>query len=406
MGCSIEDNVPPPGEDVNVDEMLQLLVGIKHRYAVQEGGALYNAFLISGFTTGEIVTRSSGTPDFNALEQGLGRVIPSNSVVTRLWESLMTINKTSTDLMRLSEQLPDRNMGGAIYAMAASYRALSLGTAAAFWEQLPVNTGVNASFVPRDSALSLSVRLLDSASQLLQGIAVPASFYERVGREVDLPNLTRVLSARYLVMLRKYDLARAVANQINNRSSVFFYNIQNVNPVFIFGNTTVGFRGNPLFGLRPPLVPETADKRRAFYLGSSGFLGGFFRSAEEDIPIYLPGEKWLILAECFLKGSSPDLVRTRAYLDSILTKKPAADAYGIGADLAPLPAGLSAAQLETEVYRQRCIELYFSGMRLEDSRRFNRPGPLNNEAERSRNWMPYPRTERDGNVNTPVDPYP
>ena len=45
-----------------------------------------------------------------------------------------------------------------------------------------------------------------------------------------------------------------------------------------------------------------------------------------------------------------------------------------------------------------------SGMSLEDSRRFNRPGPNDVNPERNRNYYPYPDTERDNNPNTPNDP--
>jgi hypothetical protein len=50
------------------------------------------------------------------------------------------------------------------------------------------------------------------------------------------------------------------------------------------------------------------------------------------------------------------------------------------------------------------MELYMSGMKLEDSRRFGRPGPGQAGAERTRNFYPYPQQERDGNPNTPTDP--
>jgi len=45
-----------------------------------------------------------------------------------------------------------------------------------------------------------------------------------------------------------------------------------------------------------------------------------------------------------------------------------------------------------------------SGLKLEDSRRFGRPGPGQAGAERTRNFYPYPQQERDGNPNTPNDP--
>jgi starch-binding outer membrane protein, SusD/RagB family len=79
----------------------------------------------------------------------------------------------------------------------------------------------------------------------------------------------------------------------------------------------------------------------------------------------------------------------------------------VGADLA---AGYTGAATKdavlAEIYRQRCIELCNSGMRLEDSRRLGRPGPdqAAGVRERNRNFFPYPQTERDNNTSTPTDP--
>ena len=57
-----------------------------------------------------------------------------------------------------------------------------------------------------------------------------------------------------------------------------------------------------------------------------------------------------------------------------------------------------------DIYKNRLVELAFQGFRLEDSRRFNRPGPGVTGSERNRNFFPYPRTERDNNTSTPADP--
>jgi len=57
-----------------------------------------------------------------------------------------------------------------------------------------------------------------------------------------------------------------------------------------------------------------------------------------------------------------------------------------------------------EILRNRSIELAFQGFRLDDSRRFDRPGPGAAGAERNRNFYPYPRVERENNPSTPVDP--
>jgi hypothetical protein len=48
--------------------------------------------------------------------------------------------------------------------------------------------------------------------------------------------------------------------------------------------------------------------------------------------------------------------------------------------------------------------MYMSSLKLEDSRRFDRPGAGTAGAERNRNWYPYPDSERNNNTNTPADP--
>jgi len=65
---------------------------------------------------------------------------------------------------------------------------------------------------------------------------------------------------------------------------------------------------------------------------------------------------------------------------------------------------LDSASLMKEIYKNRCIELFLSGMKLEDGRRFRRPGPTDPNSERTRDWYPYPLVERNGNPNTPIDP--
>jgi len=56
------------------------------------------------------------------------------------------------------------------------------------------------------------------------------------------------------------------------------------------------------------------------------------------------------------------------------------------------------------IYANRCMEMMMSGLRLGDSKRFNRAGPNDADPERNRNWYPYPFSERDNNPNTPPDP--
>jgi len=108
----------------------------------------------------------------------------------------------------------------------------------------------------------------------------------------------------------------------------------------------------------------------------------------------------LIKAECYARlGNLPDAVIA---LDAVRTK--ATDGFGVTAKTTAYAGVQDKDAILLDIYRQRCIELYLSGMKLEDSRRFGRPGPNDAGAERSRNFYPYPQVERDNNQNTPPDP--
>jgi hypothetical protein len=293
---------------------------------------------------------------------------------------------------------------------------MALGTLSVFWEKIPINTGVNAPYNTRVEALTKAVQLLDEASTLLTASTIPSSFTSAVGTEIDLKNTLLALSARYNNMLGNNDAAIAKAAAVDlTKKSVFFYNLTNPNPVFrsaLTTNNVYGIKTN--FGLTAPLTPDPNDKRIAFHLTKNPATGadangsGFFKSDLATIPIYLPGEMLLIQAEAYARKN--DLVNAKLFLDKVLTKTVAQDAFGLAAELPPYTGPLDQASLLLEIYKNRCIELYLSGMKLEDSRRFGRPAPPANvnplplTLERTRNFYPYPQQERDGNSNTPPDP--
>ena len=129
----------------------------------------------------------------------------------------------------------------------------------------------------------------------------------------------------------------------------------------------------------------------------------FYSAKGTAVPIYRPGEINLIKVEAHVRKASPDLTAAVTELNKILTKDPATDAYGIGTGMATTSGANTASAILDEIYKQRCVELFLTGLRLEESRRFNRPGPGTAGAERTRNFMPYPFSERDNNSNTPAD---
>jgi hypothetical protein len=183
---------------------------------------------------------------------------------------------------------------------------------------------------------------------------------------------------------------------------VYFYNTLNPNPVYrssLITNNVYGVVAN--FGLAGALAPAANDARIAFYTVRNATNGsGFFRDDATAIPIFLPGEMLLIQAEAHARSNN--LASAVSALNQVLTKT--TDAFSLGGAQPAYSGPNTQAAILQEIYRNRCMELYMSGLKLEDSRRFGRPGPGQAGAERTRNFYPYPQQERDGNPNTPNDP--
>lgn len=411
LGCKKEYQNPnaPTQEEVfnSADGMTRVIVGIKQRFAVNTLGvaSIYSAISASGLTTKEITVLNAGNADLAQLEIGGTNVAPNNGVVASLWITTNIINSEAQKLIDNAGKLGDVNLKNAITIYGQLFKAMSLGTLAQFFEKVPINTAANATFNTRAEALAIAVKLLDEASALLGSTTIPASFTAAVGGEIDLKNTLLALSARYNNMLGNNDAAIAKAASVDlSKKSVFFYNNTNPNPVFrsaLTTNNVYGIKTN--FGLTGALVPNAADKRIVYHLTKNTANGsGFFQSDLTTIPIYQPGEMLLIQAEAYARKN--DFINAKIFLDKVLTKTPSQDAFGIGADLPPYAGVMDQPSLLLEIYKNRCIELYLSGLKLEDSRRFNRPGPGSANAERTRNYYPYPQQERDGNPNTPPDP--
>jgi hypothetical protein len=283
-----------------------------------------------------------------------------------------------------------------------------MGTLAEFFQQSPLEVGENAPFVDRVGLLRDAVSQLEAAAAQLAATPVSADFNAKIVPGIDLPNTLQALIARYSLFAGDYDKALAASGRVDlTKRSVFNFDDNTRNPLFevAFGNRNVFEPTNAALGLTGELAPAAEDKRLAFYLRSSPAptqnLGtGFYTANNAPIPVYLPGEMLLIRAEAFARKG--DLTAAIDELNKVLTKT--TDAFGIGAGLPAYAGPVTEEAVLAEIYRNRAIELAFQGFRLEDNRRFGRPGPGQAAAERNRNFLPYPRIERENNPATPVDP--
>lgn len=389
----------------NPDALTRVIVGIKSRYAVGSS-VVYHSISACALTTKEAAVLNAGNADLANIETGGSALAPNNGTITNLWSICNLISNESQKVINAAPSIADVNFRNSAQAYGHLYKALAIGTMASFWEKVPIQNGANAVFSTRTEALQAAGKLLDDASALLTTTTIPASFTAAVGNDIDLPNALKAIAARYYNMLGDNDkaIARAASVDLTKRSA-FFYNNTNPNPVFrlsLTQNNVYGIRTN--FGLSGSLIPNAADKRIVFHLTKNAASGsGFFLGDATGIPLYQPGEMMLIQAEANARKNQ--LPQAKGFLDQVLTKLPAGDIFAIGADLPAYSGPVTQNDLLDEIYKNRCIELYLSGLKFEDSRRFGRPAPGSANAERSRNFYPYPQQERDGNpTNTPADP--
>jgi hypothetical protein len=400
----------------DVNGLISLANGLQYKYSVSRPSPNYTVPVASGLLTKELENRNAGNTDEQLLMQGGGSVQGSNGVLSNLWNQSLLVMANANIILNNLDIVADQGTKGGLMAHAALFKALALGNLAMFWQQAPVTIGKNAPFVPRDQVLEEAIAVLEIASLELAKAPLSEAFTSRMVSRVDVPsgidyaNALNALIARYALMAADYDKAIAASDLVLKSSrSGFRHDDISRNTLFesSFQNRNVAEPANTTFSLPAELQTSAADKRIGFFYNfavttppTNTGKASFFTAFSSTVPIYRPGEMYLIKAEALVRKSTPDLAGAVDELNEVLEKIPADDAWGIGADLPPYTGGMTAQEILDEIYKQRCIELFLSGLRFEDSRRFGRPL----EERGNRDFMPYPFSERDNNSSTPADP--
>ncbi|HLP35911.1 RagB/SusD family nutrient uptake outer membrane protein [Lacibacter sp.] len=383
-------------------------IGLQRVYALGRASSLYNVISINGFVTKELRLLNPGNlPEFQ-LSTGGPTVDGTNTMLAGLWTSSNKIIYDADLVIGNAAGLADKGTASGLIGYASIFKALSIGNMAMFWEQIPAGTGSNVTFITRQNGFLKAVEVIDDALSIINTNAISATFSSKIPAGIDIVSTLNALKARYLLFAGNYAQALTAANLVDlSKKSTLNFEAANPNPIYdVAGsNFNVYQPIDSTMGLLGSLQPDLADKRVPFYMVLSGssasrfLMKGFAAATTTAYPIYYPGEITLIKAECYARQGTPDLVNALVELNKVVTKKAADDALGIGADLPLLVGPLTQAQVLDQIYRNRCIELYMSGLKLEDMRRFGRA-----TSERTRNFMPYPFRERDNNPNTPADP--
>ncbi len=357
------------------------------------------------------------------LEQG-GSALPDNSTnIIGLWGTMLRVIKNSNEIILACNTVSQVSTAkSGLIAYAKIYKAMSIGTLSQNFEKVIIETSINnnAQFVSRQEGYLYAISLLNEVKNDLVINPVSTEISTLYNSEVNFSNTLNALIARYSLFAGNYNDAIIAANAVNlTTKSIFKYDSNNINP--IFARVVLANNLKPIadFGLPVAILPVlVTDSRRAFYLGAAStnsrgggnfplrLLNGFFTTATSEIPVYLVDEMKLIKAEAHIRKATPDLAAATLELNSVLT---GTDVFGVNANLPAYSGPNTATDLLLEIYKNRRVELFFTGMSLEDSRRFGRPQPTKNSTtnfsdERNRNFYPYPNTERANNLNTPANP--
>jgi len=390
----------------NVDNLIALVNGVQQRWSTDRAGVLYTSIHIAGLNTGELRLLNPGNLGENELLLGGDDVNGGNELLTNIWTNVMLVRKEATTVIDAAEKLSDQEIGSSLKAYGLFYRAMSHGTLIQYFESIPLEIIQDAPFKTKAEVLSHTLADLEMAKQLLSG-GVASTVSAGVFDSVDLPNSVNALIARFNLMAGNYpEAVTAVANVNLGTKSSWKFDAALTNPLaFWFGSQNVTQAKNISFGLPLELLPASNDQRVPFYITAEDFtvpspnyqIDGFWSTNLTEIPVFLPGEILLIKAEALARDNKLPLAIEA--LNDVLNKTASDDTYGLGASLADYSGAETKEAILDAIYQNRRIELYLTGMSLEDSRRFDRPN-----SERNRNYYPYPNAERDNNTNTPQNP--
>lgn len=414
-GCSLDQlnpNAPTEAQVLSTPEGIKALaVGVQAQY----GETVNETVEASNFLAKQYFTMPASVLGLRELETGGADVQGFNGTVGNMWSQHYRVVKSAEDLIKYAPTVPltDGTRSG-ILALARTMKAMVLGELIECYEQAPLNvtTSTLPAFSDRTTALTTVISLLESARDQLAATPASADFNTNIlGTGFDLTNTINAMIARYSLIQGNYAKAFSAAGAVDpsKTSSMFYNSSTSRNPIYL--NAILVQYYKPVRTFR--LNAEAGDGRVAFWVkvGTQNSYNGVavdefnqYITDNAKYHVYLPGEITLIKAETYARQG--DLANALIEVNKVRTKT--TDAAGIGANL---PAK-TAAQLNTqqamldEIYNQRLYELFISGTRLGDTRRFGKPGAETGATTRSRtrNWFPYPDGERLSNPNTPADP--
>ncbi len=424
--CDTEfENPNNPTEDVVLGTkggLFALATGVRQYYSVV---ALRQVIEAPGITTRELGVTNTFL-NINELAKGGAELPIESGGITNPWVNIIRAKGMAESLINGANtvDLSDGTRSG-LLAYGNLIKAMCLGYLIDMYEQVPIDNSADgaAEFSDRATVLAECIALLEEAKAAMAASPISDDFKSSVlWADFSLPKTVNAFLARYNLIAGNYTdaitAANAVINDSDSTNSMWVYDANNQNPIWNRTVNSADLNPQTNFGLLGAYLPENGDGRVNFYLGAdAGFANadaggqalsemlGFFGTNTSPIPIYLPGEMLLIKAEAYARSNE----LSKAVTQLNLVRQKTNDPLGVNANL-PAWTGdeTNKNDILEEIYKNRCIELFLSGLRFGDSKRFHPnfvvPTQTNTTNERNRNYYPYPSIERENNPNTPVDP--
>lgn len=414
-----------PVEDVVLetrDGLFALAIGLRQYYSVT---ALRQVIEAPGITTRELGVTNTFL-GINELARGGAELPGESGGINDPWVILLRAKGMSESLIEGTNSVSlSAGSRSGLLAYGNLMKALTLGALVQMFEQVPIDNSADgaAQFSDRASTLAACITLLEEGRDELAATPMSDEFMSTVlWSDISLTKTINAFLSRYNLLAGNYvasiTAADAVLNDSDVTNSMWVYDAVNQNPIWNRTVNSTSLNPQTNFGLLGTYVPEAGDGRVNFYLGAAAGnanadaggqalseMLGFFNSGTTSIPIYVPGEMLLNKAEAHARQNQ----LTDAVVQLNLVRQKTTDALGVNANL-PAWTGDASSMTDVleEIYKNRSIELFLTGMRHEDSRRFHPsfavPAATNTTNERNRNFYPYPTIERENNPNTPADP--
>ena len=159
----------------NVDGLMSLAAGLQRRFTIGRQSPLYSTVTGGGFSVFAFRTLNAGNTTEVELENGNTALTGANGVVTNIWAQCLFTKNEAEKILNNLDVVGDPADKLGLKAYASIFYALSLGTMAQYYEQVPLNIEINAGFSPRADALKKAVGVLEAVDGELQTGTVSSS---------------------------------------------------------------------------------------------------------------------------------------------------------------------------------------------------------------------------------------